>query len=201
LIDETNLLTVDKSYILPDFSGKEADLVYRQKLDDQDIIFYVLMELQSTVDFQMPYRLLLYQVEIWRDYLKDQSKENALQKDFRMPAIIPMVLYNGDSPWTTKRSFREMISKEYLFGNDLIDFKYLLFDVQRYTEAELLELSNVIGSVFLLEQKADLELLISRFRKLSTAIQLMPEELQQRFMTWFTHILSGKVPKEDRPQS
>jgi predicted transposase YdaD len=82
LFDETHLLAVDKSYILPDFSGKEADLVYRLKLDEQEVIFYVLMELQSTVDFQMPYRLLLYQVEIWRDYMKNIGKEAALAKGF-----------------------------------------------------------------------------------------------------------------------
>ncbi|WP_306433952.1 MULTISPECIES: hypothetical protein [Paenibacillus] len=30
--------------------------------------------MQSNVDFQMPYRLLIYQVEIWRYLLKDEKK-------------------------------------------------------------------------------------------------------------------------------
>jgi hypothetical protein len=62
-------------YILPDFRDKEANIVYelrRSTQDDQpEIIFYILMELQSTVDFHMPYCLLLYQVETWRDYMKN----------------------------------------------------------------------------------------------------------------------------------
>lgn len=29
------------SYALPDFKGKEADLVYRMKLKDRDVIFYI----------------------------------------------------------------------------------------------------------------------------------------------------------------
>ena len=61
-INEHDLLLVDKSYILPDFSEKEADLVYRLK--SKEIIFYILLELQSTVDYLMPFRLLLYMVEI-----------------------------------------------------------------------------------------------------------------------------------------
>ena len=39
---------IDKSYILQDFNEKEADLVYRLKIKGQDVIFYLLMELQST---------------------------------------------------------------------------------------------------------------------------------------------------------
>ncbi|MCK4258969.1 MAG: Rpn family recombination-promoting nuclease/putative transposase [Halanaerobiales bacterium] len=73
-IDESAMIRVDKSYILQDFNKKEADFVYRLKIKDQDVIFYILMELQSSVDFQMPYRLLLYMVEIWRDILIDVNR-------------------------------------------------------------------------------------------------------------------------------
>ncbi len=50
-VDEASLIRVDKSFILQDFKNKEADLVYRAKLKDKEVIFYVLMELQSTVIF------------------------------------------------------------------------------------------------------------------------------------------------------
>lgn len=197
-IDESDLMNVDKSYILPDFSEKEADLVYRLKFKGQDVIFYVLMELQSSVDFQMPYRLLLYQVEIWRDILKNTDKEVAERKDFRLPPIIPIVLYNGDPAWTAGRSFRETIANHAVFGSELLDFSYILLDIQRFGESELLDLSNTIGAVFLLEQKADLEHLLQRFRKLTSALQSTPPELQQRFVTWFVHILMKRLPADSR---
>ena len=73
-IDGGRLVQLDKSYILPDFSEKEADLVYQLKLKDHDVIFYILLELQSSVDHQMPFRLLLYQIEIWRDVLKNTGQ-------------------------------------------------------------------------------------------------------------------------------
>src|SRR5690554_4250557 len=66
-IEETDLVLMDKSYVLQDFSGREADIVYRLKFRNHDYIFYVLLELQSTVDYHIAFRLLLYQVEIWRD--------------------------------------------------------------------------------------------------------------------------------------
>ena len=96
---------VDKSFILPDFKDKEADLVYKVKMDGGDVYFY-LLELQSSVDFQMPYRLLLYMVEIWRTVLKDTDSKEAERKDFKLPVIVPCVLYNGNDNWTAVRSFR-----------------------------------------------------------------------------------------------
>lgn len=59
-------------------------------MDGVDVCFY-LLELQSTVDFQMPYRLLLYMVEIWRTVLKDTDAKEAARKNFKLPAIVPCV--------------------------------------------------------------------------------------------------------------
>jgi hypothetical protein len=65
---------------------------------------------------------------------------------------------NGHNNWTTSRSFKEYLSGYELFGENIIDFKYILFkyiliDISRYTKEELLEASNLISSVFLIEQK------------------------------------------------
>jgi hypothetical protein len=39
-----------------------------------------------------------------------------------------------------------------LFGEYVVDFKYILIDVNRYDERELWEVANLIGGVFLLDQ-------------------------------------------------
>ncbi|CAM3340141.1 MULTISPECIES: Rpn family recombination-promoting nuclease/putative transposase [Saccharibacillus] len=62
-----DLLRVDKSYILSDYKEKESDLVYRACIRGQEFYFYLLLEFQSRVDFEMPHRLLTYMTEIWRD--------------------------------------------------------------------------------------------------------------------------------------
>jgi hypothetical protein len=56
---------------------------------------YLLLEMQSSVDFRMPYRLLLYQVEIWRYLLQNEEDALSNRKTFQLPPIIPIVLYNG----------------------------------------------------------------------------------------------------------
>jgi len=152
-IDESTAELVDKSFILPDFQEKEADLVYKMKLKDQEVIFYTLMELQSTVDHQMPYRLLLYMTEIWREIVKDSDEHKVKQKDFKLPVIIPIVLYNGEEKWTVPLQFNQTLARGTMFKEQALDFKYILLDVNRYTNEELLGLSNLIASVFYLDQK------------------------------------------------
>ncbi|MEW8959292.1 MAG: hypothetical protein AB2448_09350 [Moorella sp. (in: firmicutes)] len=43
-IDADDLILVNKSYVLHDFSEKEADIVYRLKKKERNVIFYVLRE-------------------------------------------------------------------------------------------------------------------------------------------------------------
>ena len=72
-IDENSLQAVNKSFIFHDYTKKEADLIYYAKTKDAktDIYFYMLMELQSKVDFFMPYRLLIYMIGIWQEHLQN----------------------------------------------------------------------------------------------------------------------------------
>ncbi|MFL1673479.1 Rpn family recombination-promoting nuclease/putative transposase [Paenibacillus dendritiformis] len=196
-IDETNVQEIPHSFILQDFKRKEADLVYRVQLNGQEVVFYLLLEMQSKVDFQMPYRLLLYQVEIWRYLLKDEKKGQTNRKNFRLPPVVPIVLYNGKQRWTVNRQFRKLLNNEEMFGPELLDFEYLLIDVARYTEEELLSLSNTIGSVFLLDQTEDQAQLLERLGKLMHTIQQLPEESQQKFVAWMANILLQKLPEDE----
>ena len=74
-IHENSIVRVDKKYILQDFAEKEGDIVYKGKIGEEQEVFFVLIELQSKVDFLMPYRLLWYIIEIWRDVFRDTPKK------------------------------------------------------------------------------------------------------------------------------
>jgi hypothetical protein len=176
-IDESDLVRIDRSYVLQDFSEKESDIVYRMKMRDSEVIFCCLLELQSTVDFVMPFRLLLYMTEIWRDILKSTEKKITERKEFRLSAIIPMVLYNGRDNWTACRSFKELLNGYELFSDNIVDFTYTLFDVNRYSEAELGRVSNLVSTVFLLDQGVDVLELVERLKnQLELLKKLTPQE-------------------------
>jgi hypothetical protein len=44
----------------------------------------------------MSFRLLQYMVEVWRDAFNDTPEKERKRKSFRLPAIVPAVLYNGE---------------------------------------------------------------------------------------------------------
>jgi len=194
-ISEDNLLPVNKSYVLQDFKEKEADIVYRLQTKDADAIFYILLELQSTVDYTMPFRLLLYMTEIWRDAYNNTPENERERKDFRLPAIIPAVLYNGAGNWTASTSFKEILSGQERFPKQILNFNYILFDVNRYREEELYQASNLISSIFVLDQTMSHQELTKRLRKLIGVLKkLTPDEFRQ-IMVWLKNVLQPKMPE------
>ncbi|MFA5537511.1 MAG: Rpn family recombination-promoting nuclease/putative transposase, partial [Bacillota bacterium] len=196
-IKEEDILLVDKSFILQDFRDKEADLIYLVKQNKQPTLFYILMELQSVVDFQMPYRLLLYMVEIWRNILKDTEGNFAKTKDFKLPSIVPIVLYNGDNNWTAGKSFKEYQYYADTFIPYIVDFQYVLIDTNRYTEEELFEIANLVATVFLLDRKQKTDELIGRLRGLINIINKFDENEMHLFKNWLLKIVTRGIRKED----
>ena len=201
-IDEDSVENINKSFILQDFKGKEADLVYKVKINEQEIFFYILMELQSTVDFQMPYRLLQYMLEIWRTILNDtQSKQNITsieRKDFKLPVIVPCVLYNGRYNWTVSRNFKETLAAFEIFDDYILDFKYILFDVARYSEDELFKIGNLISAIFYIDQKTQHDEIIDRLKKLLNLLKNLSVSDFDIFQTWVRNIITKGMEKRKR---
>ena len=174
-IEEQSLQRVDKSFILQDFAGKEADLVYTCRLEGKDIIFYVLLELQSTVDHQMPWRLLQYMTEIWRSHLREHESAKRRQSGFRLPSIVPVVLYNGKPEWTAQRRFRDYQSECYRFDGHIVDFEYYLVDIARMDDAHLERLEGMLPLALRLERAGGYESLLVRLKHSLDALQKLDD--------------------------
>ncbi|TYO95508.1 Rpn family recombination-promoting nuclease/putative transposase [Desulfallas thermosapovorans] len=194
-IKEDDLTLVNKTYVQQDFSDKEADIVYRTRLGGTEVIFYVLLELQSTVDHTMPFRLLQYMVEIWRDVYKNTPEKERKRKNFRLPPIVPAVLYNGKRGWTACRSFRDYQSGQEHFPGNLLDFTYILFDVVRYSEEDLHRAANMVSSVFYLDQTVDPSELVDRLKKLAGVMKEMDPEQFRQIIVWLRNVIKRKLPK------
>ena len=156
-LKEENLILVDKEYILSDYEENESDIVYKANIDGKEVIFYILLEFQSSVDYRMPLRLFFYINEILREYIKNLNKEDKKnKKGFNVPAVVPIVLYNAKRTWTAPRYFKDIVNKSELFGENIVNFKYELFDVNhQYTKEELIGNNNISSAIFLLDQKVE----------------------------------------------
>lgn len=159
-----------------DYEENEADIVYKANIDDEEVIFYTLLEFQSTIDYRMPLRLFFYINEILREYTKNLTEETKKnRKGFKVPAVVPIVLYNATRKWNVPIYFRDIVNKNELFGENIVNFKYSIIDVNhQYTKEELIENNNITSAIFLLDQKVDplesferLKAVASKFNKLT----------------------------------
>jgi len=158
-LDEDSITKTNNSFILQDFSEKEADVVYEATLNGRKIIFYILLELQSRVDYRMPYRLLLYIVEILRYYYNHADVNERDNKDFKFPVVFPIVFFSGKDTWTVPLNLREMFSDYETFGDYVLNFEYMLVNAKGYDNDTLKGFSSkLLGLVLMLEKtKNDLE--------------------------------------------
>ena len=109
-LTEDDLELVNKEFITDEFDTFESDVIYKINVCEQEIYLYFLQEMQSSNDFTMPFRLLVYMTLIWLDFFKNSDKNERKTKEFRFPPVIPLVLYNGRFSWTAKRHFKDIVS-------------------------------------------------------------------------------------------
>lgn len=134
-------------------------------------------------------------VEIWRKIYNNTPQGERESKHFRLPPIIPAVLYNGAGSWTAALSFKEILDSYRDFSGHLLDFSYHLFDVNRYNEEELIRTANLIAGVFLLDQKMRPEDLVRRLQKISGILRRLTPDEFRHFTTWLKNVVKPRMPE------
>lgn len=199
-IDEDDLEAVDNSFILKDYKEKECDIVYKVKLKGKQVYIYLLLELQSTVDYTMPFRLLIYLVELLKIIFSNTDENFRNSKKFKLPSVIPLVVYNGEAAWTAHTSFKAMQSDSELFGNNVINFEYILFEINNYSDEELERIGNLIASVFLLDKKATPKEFIVKFKRIIKILKKLKPEQAARFKEWIKRVIITKFPEKEKKE-
>ncbi len=195
IIEEDSVEQMETSFVGKDFADKEADLIYRAKIKGMDIFFYFLFELQSSVDFTMVFRLLIYIYSLWLYIFNNTDEKERERKEFKLPLVIPMVLYNGSDEWTAARTFKEYLNLSGYENLDeyAIDFKYLLINVNKLGDDELKQVGNLISSIFLLDKKQNIVKLISNLDTVFNNIKNLSKDDQVLFFDWIRDVLFAKV--------
>ena len=75
----------------------------------------VLLEFQSAADPDMALRILEYTTLLYRELKRNE----ALGPDGKRPAVLPVVLYNGESRWTAPVEVRDLIAAVGAFAGTL----------------------------------------------------------------------------------
>ncbi len=130
-VDWASLRRESGSVVDPELRNTETDLLFSARLSSgRRLLFYVLLEHQSSVDRWMALRMMRYvvrQLEHWR-------WENP--GSLRLPVIIPLVMYHGpEGVWSAPRRLEELFDvpdeeEQAEFWRTLVPrFEYLLDDL------------------------------------------------------------------------
>ena len=97
-LDFTQAERINRSLIPEDLQKLEADLIYRVPFreDGREVLVYILLEHQSTIDHFMDLRLLSYMVELWKAQRRDKSRPGN-----KLAPILPVLFYSGTERWDT----------------------------------------------------------------------------------------------------
>ena len=132
-------------YITKFGSRKLVDILYRIK--GQDI--YFLIEHQTKIDYNMPFRMLEYSIEISRRAIKNMSKYH---EEYKYPLILPIVIYTGNRKWSVSTKYSDKVAKipgNYIKG---IDIEYKVIDINKFEIDELLRINTNLTKAMALEK-------------------------------------------------
>ena len=107
-VDLRSLEKVPASYVGDDFRQRHGDMVWRLRAAGADggwACALVLLEFQSSSDGIMALRILQYTAMLYHELLRGGSV-----KAGQLPPVLPVVLYNGESPWRAARDVGELIA-------------------------------------------------------------------------------------------
>jgi len=102
-LDWTSLALEPCSFIDPQLTSSESDLLFHIKIQQSDAFLYLLFEHQSSEDPRMALRLLSYILRIWERFAQNHPPPA------KLPAILPIVLAQGKRPWKTSTRLEDLI--------------------------------------------------------------------------------------------
>jgi len=145
------------------------------------------------------FRLLQYIVALLSYIFMNTDEKVRTRKGFRLPAIIPIVLYNGKANWTAAMSFREYTKACELFSDDIINFKYHLFDVNRTGDEAIEPIESPLDAVFVVDKLCIREELTpgTLERWLDKKASGLSENDRNTLVNWMKHnAFRGEIPPE-----
>jgi len=185
-----NCESLDKSFISEHYKETESDLIYKVQFHDREVYIYILIEFQSTVDPFMALRVLNYITNFYMDFLVNNRGVK------KLPAVFPIVLYNGSAPWTAPVNLSALIEQNPPLGRFALDFEYFLIVENQYTQEALLNIRNIVSMLFLAESHYDVEMLEVELLNLYSSAE--DKQAVSLFLNWFKQLaVHGRIEPAD----
>lgn len=146
-LDFNTLDRVNASYVSDDLRSRADDIVWRIRCGDLDV--YLLIEFQSTDEPFMAVRVLTYEGLLFQELIRTRIVTSGDE----LPAVLPIVLYNGQRRWSAPEDLASLFSAQLPQGlaKYIPQCRYLLIDESRFAEEDPALAGNAVAALFRLE--------------------------------------------------
>jgi len=100
-IDLEHIEKENGSYVDEEFQNMQSDLLWKTKINNHEGYIYILFEHKSYKDKKVIFQLLKYILKIWEEKY-DKTKH-------KIPIIIPIVVYHGETIWNIETDLIKLI--------------------------------------------------------------------------------------------
>ena len=189
--DFSSLGKLSPDYVSDELRKRHGDTVWHLRLGRRRV-FLLLLEFQAQDDRWMALRILTYTGLLLQELIRSRAPEVAGE---RLPAVLPVVLYNGTAPWIAAPEMRALITP---VGRWLAPYqpaqRYCLLDLRRMP-ADDLPYRNLLRVVVRLEQSRTPEDVVRAVQALQRWLPKRgAEELRRGFVDWVREIAGRLVP-------
>lgn len=173
-------------FVTNDLKNSEADVIYKYK--NRNIFF--LIEHQSKIDYSMPYRILMYCIEIMKSAVNEKL---LLTKAYKFPVIYPIVLYTGKRKWNVEQYIEQKQEKlEQCEQNSFS--KYNIIDINEYKKEELLDDETFLSKMCLLSKTNTVQELENNLH------EILKKDISEKNMQLLINIVKNAVLSSANPE-
>ena len=182
LIDFSQLTQINRSFIPNTLREQESDIVFhvplRSDTGKDELLIYILIEHQSTVDITMGFRVLFYMTQIWDFQRREWDSHEVPINERRFRPILPIVYYTGSQQWKTPLTLDAIMDIPDEFARFVPKFDTLFLSVKETNEADLTKTDHPLGWLLTVLQKehADKESISNALLEALSHINTLDEE-------------------------
>lgn len=206
LIDFSQLELQNRSFLSSKLQEQVSDLIFSVPFKSGDetdeLLIYILIEHQSTVDISMGFRLLFYMMHIWDEQRQRWLADNVPKSEWRLRPILPIVFYSGNRRWRVPLSVTAMMDIPEELTRYVPDFDTLIINVKEMDTTEFTKTGHPFGWLLavLKNEDADKDTLIETFTEAITNLNsLEPEQAEYRIrvLHYFVMLIANRRPSEE----
>jgi predicted transposase/invertase (TIGR01784 family) len=182
-LDFSTLRQIEGRFVDEAFAGREADAVWSVQFGGSPVYIFLLMEFQSTVDVGMPVRFLRYITGVYQSGTRGRVGGSR----GRLPAVFPILIYNGERPWSAPRSFQEAVEPS-IPARYIPAFHYYAIVVRDFDPQRLARMRGAVAAVFYAE-RLNRGQVSAHIDEIVAILKEEEPELMEMFHNWLAHAM------------